>query len=198
MKQTIRIFFCFGIVMLCLEQITAQSRIDLPYYYCALNGTCFNQPPSWAVRIENEEYSPEQAYTQTIMFMNAHPGYNIVEPANNLYNCHGFAYSVYQGGEKLIIEWNNDLCSYNGSGSESYIQVPASSVQSGDIATLIDPNDNGTYSPHSAIVISADSLLSKWGLGPLTKHHKDSVINIPSYYTGDCFTFITVVSLTTK
>ncbi len=40
-------------------------------------------------------------------------------------------------------------------------------------------------SPHSAIVFNQDTVISKWGELPLTKHHKDSVIDIIAFENGD-------------
>lgn len=164
------------IVLLLLSSLIpfacAQNRIDLPYYFCAMNGTCFNQPPSWYVRVEDEDFSYAEATYNTEMFQMTHPEYTILELASKLYNCHGYAYSVYQGGERLIIEWKDYLCSYNSSTIESYIQIPENSIRFGDIATIIDPNDNGLYSIHSSIVLNADTVISKWGNNPLFKHYK--------------------------
>lgn len=153
-----------GLLLLRIVLVSsAQERIDLPYHYCAMNGTIFNQPPYGKVRFENEEFSIQEAANCTALFQEMHPDCIVIEPSSKLYNCHGFAYSVFQGGEKLIIEWNNDLCSYNNSNIESFVQIPVNSVQPGDIATIINPNDNGTYSIHSSIVVNEDTLISKWG-----------------------------------
>ena len=60
----------------------------------------------------------------------------------------------------------------NSSTIESYIQIPENSIRYGDIATIIDPNDNGLYSIHSSIVLNTDTVISKWGNNPLFKHYK--------------------------
>lgn len=179
-----------GLLLLRIALVSsAQERIDLPYYYCAMNGTIFNQPPYGKVRFENEEFSIQEAANCTALFQEMHPDCIVIEPSSKLYNCHGFAYSVFQGGEKLIIEWNNDLCSYNNSNIESFVQIPVNSVQPGDIATIINPNDNGTYSIHSSIVVNEDTLISKWGNQPLFKHYKyapwivqETHLGIDTYY----------------
>ncbi len=150
----------------------AQNRFYLACNFYALNGTCFNQPPSWYAQTETDGYSPEQIEHFTNQFITDYPNYPVVAPASNLYNCHGFAYSVFQGGEEFILEWKDYLCSYNGASIESYIQIPENAVQPGDIATIIDPDDNGTYSIHSSIVLNQDTLISKLGNYPVFKHHK--------------------------
>ena len=153
----------------------AQLPPSINYYFCALNGTCFNEAnnnnPN--VSLILEEYSPQEALAHTIAFMIAHPQFTLVAPASQLYNCHGFAYSVFQGGEKLKIDWDDRICSFNGSNIESYIQINNNLIQTGDIATIVDPDDNGTYSIHSSIVVNSDTVISKWGHGPLFKHHKN-------------------------
>ena len=157
------------------NKTTAQLPPSTNYYFCALNGTCFNEAnnDNPSVSLILEEYSPQEMLAHTISFMIAHPQYTLVAPASQLYNCHGYAYSVFQGGEKLKIDWDDRICSFNGSGTESYVQINNNLIQAGDIATIVDPNDNGTYSIHSSIVVNSDTVISKWGHAPLFKHHKN-------------------------
>ena len=110
----------------------------------------------------------------TETFMENHPEYTLVAPASLLYNCHGFAYSVFQGGEKCQITWDESLCTSNGSSLASYIEILASEAQPDDIVTAVEQESWGDLvSRHSAIVINEDTLLSKWGNFPLFKHHKN-------------------------
>ena len=149
----------------------AQNRIEIPYNFCALNGTCFNLPPNWQVQLF-EEFDSSDIQNFTDDFMNVHPGYVLVDFASNQYNCHGFAYSVFQGGDKCVITWNENLCSYNGSGTKSYIEIAESEAQPGDIVTAVEENWGIFTSRHSAIYVNEDTLLSKLGFEPLFKHHK--------------------------
>lgn len=169
------------IVLLILVFYHNKTNAQLPpstnYYFCALNGTCYNDANNNNPRVYLilEEYSPQQIIDHTESFMEIHPGYTLVAPASQLYNCHGFAYSVFQGGEKLKIDWYEELCSYNGSNTntKSYIEIDESDAQPGDIVTAVEENWGILTSRHSAIYINEDTLLSKWGFEPLFKHHKN-------------------------
>lgn len=165
--------FMLGLHLMCYTVISlAQNRVDMPYYFCAMNGTCFNLPPNGWVRSENEEFDPEDIIDITNEFITNHPDFTVLDSASKLYNCHGYAYSVYQGGEKLIIQWKESLCSFNGGVAPSYIQINENQIQPGDVATIINPDDNGAYSIHSSIVVNEDTLISKFYETPLFKHHK--------------------------
>ena len=65
--------------------------------------------------------------------------------------------------------------------TNSFILV--TTPQAGDIAVM-RYNNGESDSPHSALVVNQDTLISKWGYFPLTKHHKDSVLFITAYETG--------------
>ena len=106
--------------------------------------------------------------------MIAHPEFEILAPASLLYNCHGYAYSIAQGGEILQIGWKEPLCSFNGQNTtESYVIVPESQVQKGDIVTIIDDNNFPLQSRHSSVIYNNDTLISKMGNCPLFKHSKN-------------------------
>ena len=95
-----------------------------PYYFCAMNGSCYNNIPGRLVTCVAADFSPEYAALLTEQFLLMHDGCTIIEPASQLYNCQGYAYSIYQGGPPLQIGWKEELCSYNGTSIESYIQIP--------------------------------------------------------------------------
>ena len=155
----------------------AQSPQPTNYYFCALNGTCYNDANDYKVRLINEEFTPEMTTLITESFATNHPNYTILASASKLYNCHGYAYSVFQGGEKLNITWKDCICISIGNTIASYIEISENDAQAGDIATILNPNDNGTYSIHSSIVVNADTMVSKLGDNPLFKHYKyDSYI----------------------
>ena len=150
----------------------AQNRAETPYNFCALNGSCFNLPPDWQVQLF-DEFDSYDIHSHTVDFMNVHTDYVLVDSASNQYNCHGFTYSVFQGGDTCVITWNENLCSYNGALFESYIQIAESEVQPGDIITAVKQEFGNLISRHSAIIIDEDTLLSKWGYYPLFKHLKN-------------------------
>ena len=74
--------------------------VGSPYYFCAMNGTCYNDPnqqPNDLVKYVDTDYSSSTANYLTEQFMNAHPGFELLSPASLLYNCHGYAYSHCSG-----------------------------------------------------------------------------------------------------
>ncbi len=60
-----------------------------------------------------------------------------------------------------------------------------------DIAVIrtIDNNQFVPASIHSSIVVNEDTLISKWGNGALTKHHKNDVIGISQLGTVNVYTY---------
>lgn len=141
--------------------------------FCALNGTCYNDTNHADVVQINEEFSIQEAQERTALFQEMYPTCTVIEPASMLYNCHGYAYSVFQGGDTVSITWYDRLCSYNGSSIESYIEIDESEAQPGDIVTAVDTSWVMNTSPHSSIVLNADTLISKFYNEPLFKHHKN-------------------------
>ena len=170
------------------HRIMAQIMVGEPYHFCALNGSCYNDNDR-RVTIEYNEYTPAEIVFQTELFQNTYPEFEIIEPTSIRYNCHGYAYSVFQGGENLWIQWEEDICNNNGSQYYSYVRIPENEATYGDIATIIDTTiDN--YSPHSCIVYNDDTLISKFAYTPLFKHYKydpwivqETGLNSSSVYT---------------
>ena len=152
------------------------------FYFCALNGTCYNEVNNDNPKVSRilEEYSPQQKIELTEAFMENYPQYVVVDSASLLYNCHGFAYSVYQGGEKVQITWDSTIYSNNGALMASYVIIDSTEARLGDIVTAVEQESWGDLtSRHSAIVINEDTLLSKWGNSPLFKHRKyDSLLSV--------------------
>ena len=107
-------------MVLCLSFVSTVLKAQYimvgdPYHFCAMNGSCYNQPLERFVTIVNYDYLPETAIYETEQFMAAHPSFELISLASKRYNCHGYAYSVAQGGDTLQIGWKEDLCAYNGS-----------------------------------------------------------------------------------
>lgn len=172
----------------CSNYLVAQIMVGEPFHFCALNGSCYNDNDR-RVTIEYNEYTSDEIIHQTELFQNAHPEFEIIEPTSMKYNCHGYAYSVFQGGEKLWIQWEEDICDDNETEYYSYVMIPENEAKYGDIATIIDATvDN--YSPHSCIVYNNDTLISKFAYTPLFKHYKydswivqETGLNSSSVYT---------------
>ena len=114
-------------------------------------------------------------------FRDDYPGHTIIAPPTMSYNCHGYSHSIYQGGDTCNVTWYPELIS----NSFEAVQTP----QPGDIAVVrdyADPNHTNftLLSSHSSIVVNQDTLISKWGIGALTKHHKYDVIGFDGLTMG--------------
>lgn len=155
----------------------------IPVDFYSLNNAIYNPgihddyySNMWVTDRSNEELSgPEKAFLDG-SFEDNHPGHIILGEATVTYNCHGYTFGVIQGTDRYNISWRADLCN----GAFVLVNTP----QAGDIALM--RYDSGVPdSPHSAIVFNQDTVISKWGELPLTKHHKDSVIDIIAFENGD-------------
>jgi hypothetical protein len=116
-------------------------------------------------------YSPSQI---AALAADYYANYNeavVLEAPSFKYNCHGYAWLVTEGGNKVWIGrydiTTEDIYWTDG----SYIEVPE------NIATKVSYHQDGN---HSAIRLSSNWYQSKWGwAGALVKHHPDRV---PSIY----------------
>lgn len=135
----------------------------------------------WVITCDDEDMSePEKAFLRQC-FDDNYPGHTILEGPKNAYNCHGFSHSIYQGGERCQIYWYQEIL------NDGFILVQT--PQKGDIAIVRNYTDSShtdfeLWSLHSAIVVNQDTMISKWGSGPLTKHHKDDVVGFSGLSTG--------------
>jgi hypothetical protein len=80
--------------------------------------------------------------------------------------------------------WFEELC------DGGFIEIAdTNNLRYGDIAVVRDKENinSNTYkagSIHSSVVVNQDTLISKWGEGPLTKHHKYDLINVDGFDNG--------------
>ncbi len=161
----------------------AQIFEGTPVYFCSVNNDIYNPGTHnnvsyndmWVVIRNDRDWSFEEKIFINRSFGDNHPGHIILDEATVTYNCHGYTFGIIQGSNRYNISWSEDLC-YN---AYSLVSIP----QKGDIAVL-RYNNNQPDSPHSAIVYSSDTLISKWGDLPLTKHHKDSLIILSNEYAA--------------
>ena len=110
---------------------------------------------------------------------------DILSPATTKYNCHGYAWHMTEGHPNDKV-WINDwvvIDPYNGypnlqkywsesipnAKNECFIEIDASLK---DYADKILYNINNE---HSAIQSDSGKYISKWGWGPLIKHHPETV-----------------------
>lgn len=93
-------------------------------------------------------------------------GAEIVGVPTNRYNCHGYAWHVSEGGGNLWIGYNTSTAENIYWTDGSYIEVPESE------ATKISYDESTAN--HSAVRINSSWYQSKWGAGPLVKHHPNA------------------------
>lgn len=112
-------------------------------------------------------FNSSQIATMTAYYYNNYNEAVLIEPDSYKYNCHGYAWHVSEGGNKVWIGryyvtsediyWND----------YSYTEVDES------IATKVSYHQDGN---HSAIRLNSTWYQSKWGWGgPLIKHHPNDV-----------------------
>ena len=170
-------------ILLSVSYLRAQLAFGIPVSFSSLNSEVYNPGvhndlPSnmWVTDRTNEELSFSEKTYLYRDFGDIHPGHIILDEATVTYNCHGYTFGLVQGTDRYNISWSADLCN----DAFDIVTVP----QTGDIAVM-RYNNGQVDSPHSAIVYNQDTLISKWGELPLTKHHKDSVIGIAAFEMGN-------------
>lgn len=165
------------LVLFLVNKSFSQMGLGQPVSFSSLAGGTYNpgthngnNSNKWVTDRSNDELSPSEIANYHSLFDATHPGHIILGEATTTYNCQGYSFGLAQGTNQYNICWTEDLCQ----GAYTLVTIP----QKGDIAVMRHNNQTQTDSPHSAIVYSQDTLISKWGELPLTKHHKDSVINL--------------------
>ena len=171
----------------------AQIGFGTSFNFCSFNGVQYNPGwhpeggpnnnynDKWVTTYEDEDLSECEKLFLLMNLRDEYPGHTILGPATMSYNCHGYSHSIYQGGDTCNVTWYPELCI----NCFTLVQTP----QPGDIAVVRDYT-NYTHteyellSQHSSIVVNQDTLISKWGMGLLTKHHKDDVIGFTGLAMG--------------
>ena len=116
----------------------------------------------------NNVYDTEEMSSSDIIYWNNYittnyPNVTILEPATREYNCHGYVWSVVEGGNEVWI-------GYSQSGVEEIFWEDNSYVAvSENIATKVSYSGD-----HSAVTTTTqDYYISKWNRYPLVYHHKN-------------------------
>ena len=167
----------------------ASAQIDgIPYLFCALNGEQYNpgthnnvEGNDWVVTKSDEDYTRYEKAFISERFNDDYSNHTIIGEPTVSYNCHGYSFGIYQGTIPCKITWFDELC------DSAFIRITnTDSLKFGDIAVIRYKVGEG-YDPgsiHSSIVINQDTLISKWGDGPLTKHYKYDLTS-DIYYFDD-------------
>ena len=110
-----------------------------------------------------EELNDEQKTALLLQVENDFPDVTIISAATTTYNCHGYAWSVADGGETVWMGCESNPTSINWTDG-SYMST--TSTYGTKISYL---SDN-----HSAVRTGTPNVfISKWGYGPLVRHQKD-------------------------
>ena len=162
----------------------AQLVNGTPFNYCTLNGDQYNpgtHPEGglsyyhnmWVTTNEDDALSNSEVIYLRESFLDNYPNHTILSDSTVSYNCHGYSFSVSQGGDICNICWFDEFCRHS--------FEPIMTPQKGDVAVIREIAQVNGYvlgSIHSSIVVNQDTMISKWGIGCLTKHHKNDVVNI--------------------
>lgn len=185
----------FIIILTILSSFSYAQLVDgSPFNFSSLNATQYNpgyhpleDNPSysnmWVTTREDIDLSESERIFLQMCFEDDYPGHTILAPPTVSYNCHGYSHSISQGGEICNVCWFSELCN-NGF---VIVQTP----EKDDIAVIrtIDNNQFVPASIHSSIVVNEDTLISKWGVNALTKHHKYDVIGFTQVDTVNVYTY---------
>ena len=179
------------IIFVIISVIVSAQVEGTPYHFCALSGEQYNpgthngvEGEDWVVTKSDEDYTKSEKIFLQTRFEDGYSNHTILGESTVSYNCHGYSFGVSQGTIPCQITWFEELC------NDAFIPITdTNNFQYGDIAVVRDKKsqNSNTYLPgsiHSSIVVDKDTLISKWGDGPLTKHHKYDVVNMDGIAMG--------------
>ena len=183
------------LLILLLPYISAFAQFGEgnPYQFCTLTGEQYNPgkhgssfeiDDKWVVTIDSKDYTRyEKTFIQE-RYLDGYPNHTIIGEATPTYNCHGYSFGISQGTIPCKITWYKEIC------DGAFVEITdINNLKYGDIAVVRKYTDYthtilDDESEHSSIVVNHDTLISKWGNGPLTKHHKHDVIDMDGIAMG--------------
>ncbi len=185
------------LILFVLLSVNVYAQLDgVPYNYCTLSGIVYNPGEhgydednliyndKWVVTKSDEDYTRYEKAFISERFNDDYSNHTIIGDPTVSYNCHGYSFGIYQGTIPCKITWFEELC------NDAFVEITdTNNLQYGDIAVVRHYADYAHTvfrldSEHSSIVINRDTLISKWGDGPLTKHYKYNVINMNGIAMG--------------
>ena len=170
-------------MLLFVNSSIAQMDHGIPFNFCTLSGIQYNPGThpeegapfyynTWVTTDEDDELSRCEIKYIRQCFEDYYPNHTILEDSTVAYNCHGYSFSIFQGGDTCNICWFQEFCR----NAFDTVLTP----QAGDVAVIRTYGLGNNFEPgsiHSSIVVNQDTVISKWGIGCLTKHHKNDLIN---------------------
>lgn len=160
--------FILCLCMFCVNSINSQSYTLVTTVKTPKGSTVQN---TGKLTSSDISYSSAQLASLTQDIHDNFNGATLIDVPTYKYNCHAYAWHVSEGGDKVWIGYYDkpfdkpiaeDVYWEDG----SYIEVSESQ------ATKVSYHETGD---HSAIRLSNEWYQSKWGQGPLVKHHPNDV-----------------------
>ncbi len=156
--------FILCLCFFCINSVTSQSytpttTVETPFRSIVKDTGIFTS--------QDDIYSSsELAYYKKILNDN-YNGATMIDIPTRTYNCHAYAWHVSEGGNKVWIGLNPGTKAEHVYWTDgSYIEVSESG------STKVSYHESGN---HSAIRLGNGWYQSKWGRGPLVKHHLNDV-----------------------
>ena len=112
------------------------------------------------VEVRQEE-DPPWIERETTIHCNEYPNAHLVDSASMTYNCFAYAFILAQGGPTCIYDVDN----HNRLTFLADSSYRTCSAGDADIVVY------GSGNSHIGVLISPDTIISKWGSGPLMRHH---------------------------
>lgn len=136
----------------------------------------------YAYRLNDDDFTTDQIAAIYAKQHGDHPDTDSVSIATRTYNCHGYAWHMYDNplDNPLIIENIHDV---NSSSYENFYEVDESYEECDNLSDadiIVYCNENG-MPEHSARRLTNVNFRSKWGLGFMFEHSKTDV----DYHTNN-------------
>jgi hypothetical protein len=161
--------------ILCIAQYDHRDYYDQIFNITTPNGSVV--PDCYVLKssVADIFLTPAQYAAQESDLYNNYNGAMRVDSSSLKYNCHGYAWHMAKGNDFVDGSVGKTWIGLTSGYSEnvywedsSYIEVPEA------YATIVSYHVSGD---HSAIRLSSDWYVSKWGSGPLVRHHPESTLD---------------------
>lgn len=123
-------------------------------------------PDTYIIDGDDYSLSPDELSSLQNDLYNNYDGAQLVAPPSIKYNCHAYAWHVYEGGGQVWVGYNTITAENIYWTDGSYKEVSES------LSTKISYDESTAN--HSAIRLSNTWYQSKWGMGPVVKHHPNA------------------------
>jgi len=185
-------------------KMNVASNSQIPVTIYTPNGSVV--PDTYQITGSDYNYSPSEIAGLADYLNVVYEGAMLMEAPTNRYNCHAYAWHVSEGGNNVWLGANTSTAENIYWTDGSYIEVPEAA------ATKISYDE--VTANHSAVRINSSWYLSKWGEGPLVKHHpnacpydtsepkkyykrKSSISGATSFFDNSFFTLSNYINGTT-